>query len=154
MTRLVPRLRLLAPVLLVLSALLLVACGDSEEKNDYVDEVNEIQTTLQDEISSLAQQPESPEQLVTFYNDTVSSLEQAATSLEDVSPPDDVAELHDRLVSEVQELAGVIKGAADEIREGGIAAVPGAVQQLTTEATRVQNEFSSTIDEINSTLQD
>jgi cell division septum initiation protein DivIVA len=150
-----PRLRLIAPFVLVLSALLLVACGgDTEEKNDYVDEVNEIQTTLQDEINSLAEQPESPDQLVGFYDDAVASLNAAVTSLEDVSPPDDVTELHDRLISEVQELSDIIKGAADEIKNGGVAAVPGAVQQLVTEATRVQTEFSATIDEINSTLQD
>lgn len=146
---------LFLPALLAVAALLLVACGgDSEEKNEYVDEVNEVQTTLQDEISNLAQTPRSPEELVGFYEDTIASLQSAANSLEGIEPPDEVAELHDQLITEVKELADVITGAVDEIEQGGPAAVPGAVGQLATEGTKIQQEFSSTIDEINSTLQD
>ena len=149
------RLRLILPVLLGAAALTLVACSeDTDEKNDYVDEVNEVQTTLQDEIANLAQTPRSPEELVTFYDETVASLESAVASLEDIEPPDDVAELHDKLVTEIQGLADVISGAVDEIKQGGAAAVPGAVGQLATEGSRLQAEFSATIDEINSTLQD
>jgi Family of unknown function (DUF6376) len=149
------RLRLLTVALVSAAALFVVACdGDTAEKNDYVDEVNEVQSTLQSDISKLAQSPRSPEQLVGFYEETVASLESAVDSLENIEPPDEVAELHDRLITEVQDLADVITGAVDEIEQGGAAALPGAVSQLATEGTRIQTEFSSTIDEINSTLQD
>jgi len=150
-----PRLRLILPVLLGAAALFLVACdGDTEEKNDYVDEVNEAQTTLQDDISGLAQTPQSPDELVGFYENTVQSLDEAVASLEDIAPPDEVADLHDQLIIEVQGLADVITGAADEIQQGGAAAVPGAVSQLATEGSKLQSEFSATIDEVNSELQD
>lgn len=149
------RLRLLVPALLVFSALVLVACdGDTAENNDYVDEVNEVQNTLQNEIGSLTQAPESPDQLVTFYEETRSKLEEAVAKLEDIEPPEDLGELHDQLVAEVQALADVITGAVDEIRQGGAAAIPGAVSQLATEGSRIQSEFLTTIDEINSKLQE
>lgn len=149
------RLRLLLPALLVFAALFLVACdGDMAENNDYVDEVNEVQNTLQTEIGALAQTPESPDQLVTFYEDTKAKLEEAVAKLEEIEPPEDLGELHDELVAEVQGLADLITGAVDEIRQGGAAAIPGAVQQLATEGSRIQSEFSATIDEINSKLQE
>jgi hypothetical protein len=149
------RLRPLAVALVAAAALFLVACGeDTAEKNDYVDEVNEVQNTMQSEISDLAQTPRSPEELVGFYEDTVASLEAAVTSLEEIEPPDEVTDLHDQLIGEVQQLADVITGAIDEIEQGGPAALPGAVSSLATEGTRIQTEFSTTIDEINSKLQD
>ena len=52
------RLRPLAIALVAAAALFVVACdGDTAEKNDYVDEVNEVQNTLQSDISKLAQTP-------------------------------------------------------------------------------------------------
>jgi hypothetical protein len=149
------RLRLLLPAFLLFAALFLVACGgDNAENNDYVDEVNEVQNTLQTEIGELSQTPDSPDQLVTFYEDTKTKLEEAVADLEDIEVPEDVGELHDELVAEVQDLADVIREAADEIQQGGAAAIPGAVQQLATEGSRIQSEFSATIDEINAKLQD
>jgi hypothetical protein len=149
------RLRLLVPAVLIFAALSLVACGgDTAESNDYVDEVNEVQTALQNEISGLSRTPNSPDELVGFYEETVSSIDAAVTSLEDISPPDEVADLHDQLIAAVQDLADVITGAADEIKAGGAAAVPGAVSQLSTEGSQIQLEFSTTIDQINTKLQD
>jgi hypothetical protein len=149
------RLRLLTLALVAAAALFVAACdGDTSERNDYVDEVNEVQNTLQSDISNLSQTPQSPEQLVGFYEDTIASLRSAVDSLESIEPPDEVAELHDQLITEVQDLADVITGAVDEIEQGGAAALPGAVSQLATEGTKIQTEFSSTIDEINSKLQD
>jgi len=132
----------------------LVACGDNAEQNDYVDQVNEVQTTLESDISDLSQTPQSPDELTSFYDDTVASLNEAATSLENIEPPDDVKDLHEKLISEVQDLSGVIQEAADSIKQGGAASVPGAVSQLATEGSQIQSQFSATIDEINSKLQD
>jgi len=150
------RLRLMGLVALATlgtAALLLVACGDGEEKNDYVDEVNEVQTTFQSEVSELGQNIDSPDQLVAFYEDTVAELEQAVQELDDISPPEEVEELHDQLTEEVQGLADLIQGAAEDIEQGGVAAVPGVVSELSSEGSRLQGEFSNTIDEINRELQ-
>jgi hypothetical protein len=146
------RLRLTGLAAFGAAALLLVACGDTAEKNDYVDQVNEVQTTFQSEISELGQGLDSPDQLVAFYEEALASLRGAADELEEIAPPEDVAELHDRLVEEVQGLADLIQGAVDEIQQGGVAAVPGVVTELSAEGSRLQSEFSETIDEINQTL--
>jgi len=151
------RARLIVPVLVAVSALAVAACGeDTEEKNDYVDQVNEVTTTLNEgltEISSGAAAT-SPEEASTVFADFGAQLDSAAADIEGIEPPEDVADLHDELVTQIQELGATATNAADEIKAGGVAAVTGVATEFITEATTASTEVDSTITEINSTLQE
>jgi hypothetical protein len=131
----------------------LVACTSSEN-DDYANEVMAVNDSLREDMERLDQPHASPNELIRYYRQAANNFHSAATSLSEVSAPEEVADLHDKLISEVQALADVVTGAADEIKQGGAAATPGAVSQVATEATKIQAQFSSTIDEINSKLQD
>ena len=83
-----------------------------------------------------------------------SSLETAAADIEQIEPPEDVAELHDQLVEQVKTLSTEATDAANEIKAGGAASVPGIAGEFITEANRGSSEVDSTITEINSKLQE
>jgi hypothetical protein len=148
--------RLLA-LLLAASALSLAACdGDTEEKNDYVDQVNAVTSTLNEGLTSVSTEAtaiDSPEQVSGVFAKFASSLDTAAADIDGIEPPEDVVELHDQLVEQVKSLATEAQNAADEVRAGGPAAVPGVAGQFVSEATRGGSEIDSTISEINSKLQ-
>ena len=151
------RARLIVPVLVAASALAVAACGgDTEEKNDYVDQVNEVTTTLNKgltEVSSGAAAT-SPEEASTVFADFGAQLDKAAADIEGIDPPEDVADLHDQLVTEVKDLAATSTNAADEIKAGGVAAVTGVATEFIAEATTASTEVDKTITEINSKLQE
>ena len=151
------RARLIVPVLVAASALALAACGeDTEEKNAYVDAVNEVTTTLNEgltEISSGAAAT-SPDQAATVFADFGEQLDAAATDIEAIDPPEDVADLHDQLVTQVEDLGATATNAADEVEAGGAAAVTGVATEFVAEATTASTEVDSTITEINSVLQE
>ncbi|MGH2923607.1 MAG: hypothetical protein ACRDKH_06215 [Solirubrobacterales bacterium] len=153
-----PRLGAFAVLLALLAVPGLAACGeDTDEQNDYVDEVNGVTTGLNDEldristaVTSISNPQEAAEAFATL-SDTVRS---AAAELEGIDPPEEVEELHDQLTDEVERLAAEAGNVVDEIREGGPAAVIGVATRFIAEANRISTQIDSTLDEINSVLQD
>jgi hypothetical protein len=148
----------LAAAALAATALALVACGgDTEEKNEYVDAVNEVTSTLNaglTEVSSRGVAAGSPEEAGPVFEDFSAQLDAAAAGLSDISPPEDVASLHDELVSILEELSAESGNAADEIAAGGAAAVTGVATGFLGEANRLGAEADATITEINAKLQE
>ncbi len=151
------RARLIVPVLVAASALAVASCDeDTAENNEYVDQVNEVTTTLNSgltEISSGAAAT-SPAEAATVFSDFGEQLDKAAADIEGIEPPEDVADLHDQLVTQVQDLGATATNAADEIEAGGPAAVTGVATDFIAEATTASSEVDSTITEINSKLQE
>ena len=149
-------LRLVAAALAA-TALALVACGgDTEEKNEYVDEVNEVTSTLNAGLAGIASQGTagSPEEAGTVFEDFSTQLDAAAADLSGISPPEDVASLHDELVSILEELSAESGNAANEIAAGGAAAVTGVSTGFIGEANSLGAEADATISEINAMLQE
>ncbi len=153
-----PRPRLIVLALAIASALTVAACGgDADEKNAYVDDINNVTSTLNSgltEISTEAATVGSPEQAAGIFSDFAAQLDTAAAQIEDISPPDDVAGLHYQLVDEITTLSAAATGAADEIGAGGPAAVAGVATGFIGEANRLSAEVDTTISEINRQLQD
>jgi hypothetical protein len=153
-----PRPRLMLVACLVAAAtVVLAACGDTEEKNDYVDAVNNVTSTLNTglgDVSTQASAVDSPDQVATVFTDFAAQLETATTELEDISPPDDVSDLHDQLVGDLQELTDAANTAAEGVSSGGAAALVTTAQEFIAEATRISTEADATITEINSKLQE
>jgi vacuolar-type H+-ATPase subunit I/STV1 len=152
------RLGALAVSLLLLAVPSLAACGeDTDEQNDYVDEVNAVTTDLNDELNRIAGEATSiddPEQAADALASFAEAVRSAADELEGIDPPEEVAELQDQLVAEVERLAAEADNVDDEIREGGPAAVIGVVTGFIAEANGVSADIDATLDEINSVLQD
>ena len=151
------RTRLMVPVLVAASALAVAACGgDTEEKNDYVDQVNEVTKTLNEGLTEVSSgtAATSPKQAATVFSDFGEQLDTAAADIEGIEPPEDVADLHDQLVTQVDDLGAAATNAADEIEAGGAAAVTGVATEFITAATTASTEVDATITEINSVLQE
>ena len=150
----------LAIALLVAFAAALTAtvCGeDTGEQNDYVDEVNAVTTDLNGELSRISSEVTSisdPAEAADVFARFSESLQSAAEEIGAIDPPDDVSDLHDRLADEVETLSAEATNVVDEIREGGPVAVIGVATGFIADANRISSEIDSTIDEINSTLQD
>jgi ABC-type transporter Mla subunit MlaD len=150
------RSRIAALALLATAPLVLPACdGDTAEQNDYVDEVNKVTSTLQSGLTDVGSGAtvESPDQAAAVFDQFAGQLEGAVTDLEEVSAPEDVAELQDDIVGNLRTLEDEATGAANEIRAGGAAAVAGVAAQFLVEANRIGTEIDTTIGEINSELQ-
>jgi hypothetical protein len=142
----------------MLVAVALVACGggDADEKNDYVDQVNEVTTTLNTgltQISSDVPLATDPAQASKVFSQFASSLKTAASDIDAIEPPDDVAELHDKLVADVTTLSEESTNAANEAEAGGPAGLPGVATQFIDEANKLGGDIDATIAEINTELQ-
>jgi hypothetical protein len=151
-----PRFRVACLALAIAASVGLAACdGDTAEKNDYVDEVNKVTSTLQGGLTEVGSGAtvESPEQAAAVFDRFAGQLEAAVTDLEEVSAPEDVTELQDEIVGDLRTLEDEATGAANEIRTGGAAAIPGVAAQFLVEANRIGTEIDTTIGEINSKLQ-
>ena len=139
-------------------ALALVACGggDADEKNDYVDQVNEVTTTLNDGLSRIsadAPLATDPAEASKVFGQFASSLETAASDIGAIDPPEGVAGLHDKLVEDVTTLSDEATNAANEAKAGGPASLPGVATQFIDEANRLSGDVDATIAEINTELQ-
>ena len=149
------RLRYRVLALLAVSALALSACDeDTAENNDYVDEVNEVSSTLLSSVQALPATGGSPQQVSSALEEVATQVGTAATDLDAIEPPSDVANLHDKIVTDLTTLSDEATNAANEVAAGGAAAAAGVVGQFVVEANRIGAEIDSTITEINSTLQD
>ena len=149
-------LRSLSLILVLTATLALVVAGcGNEEANDYVDEVNAIQTDLQTEAAEISSgAATNPNQIGEIASQLQDAFAAAADDLEAVDPPEDVADLHAQLIDEVSALGDQIGAAGEAIQNAN---TPQEIQQAATELQTAANgaagELSSLIDEINSTLQ-
>lgn len=151
-----PRSGIAGVALLAAASLTLVACGgDTAEKNDYVDEVNKVTSTLQSGLTDVGSGAtvDSPDQAAAVFEEFGGVLDAAVTDLEGVSVPEEVAGLHDEIVQNLRTLEDEATGAANDVRTGGAAAIAGVSAQFLTEANEIGIEIDSTIGEINSQLQ-
>ena len=148
---------LLFLALLGAAALSLAACDDdTAETNDYVDQVNEVTSTLQSGLAQVASQTnvDSVEQASEVFDGLAEQINAAAAELDGISPPEEITDLHDRITDDLKTLESEAQGAANEIRDGGAGAIPGVMAQVLVEANRIGSEIDTTISEINSELQE
>lgn len=150
-----PRLARFAAVLLVAaSAVALAACDeDTAENNDYVDQVNEVSSTLLESVQSLPSGSGNPQEISAALDDVASQVGTAATDMSEIDPPEDVAEQHDKIVADLDTLQSEAQNASDEVAAGGAAGAVGVIAQFVAEANRLGAEIDATITEINNTLQ-
>jgi archaellum component FlaC len=143
--------RVIAVLLAVFAAVAVAAgCGNGEQ-NDYVDQVNAIQTDIANaatEASSSA--PTNPKEAAVVGHKIADAFEQGANDLADVTPPDEVADLHEQLTQELQSVADQINKAADAFESGNAQQAAQAATELQSSVTDAQTKVNSLIDQINS----
>jgi hypothetical protein len=149
------------PLLLLATALLAVSllaagCGDTDEKNDYVDEVNELQTDLVDQVTqaTTGATPTTQKQAADYAGTIADIFGKSADEFAAVDPPEDVADLHSQLVDEIRSIAADTRKAEQTLRSGSPQEAQKALTDLQTAATDAQNQLNSLIDEINTDLHD
>jgi Family of unknown function (DUF6376) len=135
-------------------ALVAVGCGNGEA-HDYVDEVNAIQTDLQTEAGQIAAGGSNPNQIADIASQMQDLFASAADDLEAVDPPEDVADLHGRLVEQVRSLGEQIGASGEAIKNANTPQeIQAAASELQSAANGASTELDSLINEINSTLQE
>lgn len=103
-------------------ALVVAGCG-GEDKEEYVNEFNKVGTTLERTLTSLGSDltgSTDPKQIAGKLDDGAKALEDAATNLDRIDPPDDAEQAHDKIVSGVKDLAATFEKGADQARAGDL----------------------------------
>jgi hypothetical protein len=146
-----PRTRVFGVVIAIAAAAAIAAGCGNEEQNNYVDEVNAIQTDIADaatEASTSA--PSNPEEAADVGHQIADAFGQGADDLAAIDPPEEVADLHDQLTQELSQVADDINNAADTFESGNAQQAAQAAVELQQSVTTAQTEVNSLIEQINS----
>ena len=146
--------RLLA--VLIGAALALGACGSDDEANDYVEQVNEIQSRLVEDVTETVSEgpPADTEAAAEVAADLQSVFADTADELAAIEPPEDVADLHDELVRAIRGVGVRIGRAEQAFADGTPEQAARAARELQSATADLQSELRTLIDAINAQLGD
>jgi len=136
-----------AAIAICLASAAIAGCSSTE---DYVDDVNDIQTEVIEASNSVgADANASKNEILDSLQAAQAEAEDAVAELEDIDAPSDAEEGHDALVKGFEELeklyADVRKGI--ESQSGS-----GAFDELRTEGAEIDKEIDKALDQINDGL--
>jgi hypothetical protein len=127
-------------------------CGNGEQ-NAYVDQVNALQTQLVDEVTAVTTPPPAnAQEAAAIPGQLETAFTQMADDLEAVTPPSEVADLNDQLVTTIRDIAGQFADADAALSSGNAQQAQQALGDLQTSISQGQTELNSLIDQINSAL--
>ena len=153
---------LLRVAAICVAALALVAaagCGsDTKESNDYVSEINKVQTDFANSVqkvgtSSSAGSDPAAAAKKTFSN-LSSAIDKVIADLKGIDAPDKVKDLHNDLISEMEQFNSQVKSAADSLDSKDPQAILKAQSEFATSASTLGTKISKTINDINAKLQE
>jgi outer membrane murein-binding lipoprotein Lpp len=148
----------LAPVLVVVAALLISGCGsDNKEANNYVDAVNKAQTDFAstfDRLSSRITSTSTPAQDQQTLDGFKSAVDKVVGDLRAVKVPSNVKGLHAQLVGEISAYGAEINKAKRAFADGDPQTIVKAQTALVSAVTRVSSQINRTIDAINKKLRE
>ncbi len=135
---------------LAASALVTVGCSSTEDKNQYVDTVNEIQQTALDAFNetttaAAADPTEQADQLQSGAD----ALATAVDDLNEVDVPEDAQDAHPDLVAGIDDLRALFDDTAKKVKKGNATDALTLVTEFTTQGTRVGTEIDATIAQLN-----
>jgi len=150
----------------ILAALLLVACGSDDSttsdstsggselsNEDYQSQVQEITTSFAggfDELSQQAANPTSPEDFKDAVVGIQDRITQTVDELEAITPPADVADLHEQLIAVFADY----RDGYDPIVEALDAEDQQALQEAATEIPTIVEDFQTTYTDLQSQFAD
>jgi hypothetical protein len=131
-----------------------VGCGN-DEQNDYVDEVNRLQTELVDEVTAAVSGavPTNQQDAAEIAAELEQVFADGAEQFESVSPPEEVADLHEQLVKQIDGIAEQVGAAEEAFTSGNATEASQAALALQEASNRIQTDLNGLIDQINSELQ-
>lgn len=97
------------------AACLAAGCGSTAEKNDYVQSVNDAQAALTKSLSTVKPAGE-PEQIAADLEQGGKKIDEAVADFEQITPPDDAAHAHKRIVNGLSAIADTFREGADAAR--------------------------------------
>lgn len=134
----------------VLAVLVLPACGGEEAPSaDEYEEQTEaaLQTILDlDELSAPLANPESVDQYVTGVREIAAKIEGSVDELKGIDPPQDVASLHEELVTAVESYGAAFAPVADAAEARDEEALQSSAEELKAAAAAFQ-ETGAQLDE-------
>ena len=148
----------LAPVLVVVAALLISGCGsDNKQANEYVEAVNKAQTDFAatfDRLSSRITSSSTPAQDQKTLDGFKAAVDKVVGDLRAVEVPSNVKDLHGQLVGEISAYGAEIDKAKGAFADGDARTIVKAQTALVSAVTRVSSQINRTIDEINKKLRE
>lgn len=153
-----PILRSILLVAFASVALIAAGCGgDTEEKNDYVDQVNKAQTEFANQVTKLSSaitstsSDSADRKTIQSYQDAVDGV---VKDLEGITPPEDVQAEHQQLVDAMSQYGKSVGTALDDLQGGTAQDRLKAAQELQQASTQAGTEINQAIDAINKKLQE
>ena len=145
--------KLLCALAAALSLVAAAGCGgDTASKNDYVEAVNKAQTDFASSVGNV--QGGATDDPKAIFDRLEKGLDKIVADLEKVEPPDEVKDLHEKLIADFGKFSTVVKDAGEAIGSGSQKKILEAQQKFGTEAAEIGGRVSATITEINSKLQE
>ncbi|MBI5107004.1 MAG: hypothetical protein HZB46_18820 [Solirubrobacterales bacterium] len=148
---------LLAALAALALALPLAACGDSEQKNDYVAAVNRAQNDLAKRFNELQTRitptstPAQDRKTLTGYE---TAVRRAVTDLKAVDPPKGLDDLHRRFIGDIADYGTEVRRARERLSSGSPRDAIAAQQRLVAAVNRISTRINATISAINDKLRD
>jgi hypothetical protein len=129
-------------------------CGN-EEQNDYVDEVNSLQTELVDRVTeaTAGSVPTTPQEAAEVAGQLAQVFADGADEFEAVSPPEEVADLHTQLVEQIRGIADQVEAAEEAFNSGNAQQASQAALDLQEAGNEAQTALNDLISQINDELQ-
>ena len=153
--------RVLTICVAALALVVAAGCGggsNTSSKNDYVTALNKVQTDFASSLSASAGTgTTSSSDPLAGAKDTFKKIDAGLTkvvaNLKGIKPPDEVKDLHQQLITEIDQLDQEVKKVSDSVGSGDLKKIATAQTDFAAAATKLQTQFSKTIDDINSKLQ-
>jgi hypothetical protein len=153
---------LLRIVAVCAAALFLIAAagcgGDTKESNDYVSDINKVQTDFANSIQKVGSSPSAGSDPAAAAKQTFADLDSAIdkviADLKGIEAPDEVKNLHNDLISEMEEFNSQVKEAGDSLSSGDPQSIVKAQSEFAASASALGTKISKTIADINTKLQE
>ena len=153
--------RLILPLLAVLVLSLgVVACGgddgsSTDDKNDYIQKVNDAQKEFADGAAKLnLANPSSPEDFKKSLDGLDPLLSGIVSDLKAIEPPEEVKAEHDKLVSSMEDYQKTVNDNKEGLTSGEQEETQKAAQAIATASSQFSTTFDSTVNSINSKLRE
>jgi hypothetical protein len=142
-----------ASLLAVFVVLAAAGCG-SNQAHDYVEGFNAVIADLQGQsLGDPGDLPSDTEDAAALARKLQESYDSAADRLDELDPPDDVAEMNDLLVTELRGIAHRLGKLAGAFASGDPQQVQAALRNQDA-ITTARNRFNRLVDDINQQLHD
>lgn len=129
---------------------LVVGCGGGLSEDEYREEVEGVLTPLGEELQTIGTETSSqttPEGIAEGLGEAQGALETGVGDLEEIEPPDDLQEPHDRLVASLSDFEQATAEALEGAESADSADSP-ELQEVATEYVTAATEFQQEVTEV------